>query len=70
MADTSLWPVVVGGLLALVVRLLVASTDNEQICHAGLCHMTYLPPLIASHGHLMPPDKLKALNKVVDSYKR
>jgi hypothetical protein len=53
-----------------VVRLLVASTDNDQVCHAGLCHMTHLPPLIASHGHLMPPAKLGTLNKIVESYKR
>ena len=53
-----------------IVRLLIASSDNGQICHAGLCHSADSPPLIASHGHLMPPDKLKALNDVVQSYKR
>jgi hypothetical protein len=51
-----------------IADLLVAATENGQVCHAALCWKEYLPPLIASHGHLMPADKLAELTRVIDGY--
>jgi hypothetical protein len=52
-----------------IVDLLVAAADNDQVCHAGLCHSEYLPPLIASHGQFMPAEKRVKLEKVIAGYK-
>lgn len=52
-----------------VIDLLVAATDNDQVCHAGLCHTEYLPPLLVSHGQFMPGDKRAKLEKVIASYR-
>ena len=39
---------------AQIVRLLSVSQANGQVCHASLCAREYLPPLMRSHGHLLP----------------
>jgi hypothetical protein len=52
-----------------VVELLRISTANGQICHAGLCAQKYLPPLFASHRHLLDADTRKQLGDVLDHYK-
>ncbi len=53
-----------------IVNVLVAATENGQVCHASLCWKEYLPPLITTHGHLMPVEKLAELTRVIDSYTR
>jgi hypothetical protein len=44
--------------------LLTISTENDQICNAGLCVKTFLPPLVKSYGKYLKLDirkRLKAL---------
>jgi hypothetical protein len=53
-----------------MVQLLNASTENRQVCHAGLCATKYLPPLVASHGKFMSNDKLTELQGVLGQYKK
>jgi hypothetical protein len=53
-----------------MVRLLNASTENGQVCHASLCATRYLPPLVASHGKFMDKDKLVELEGVLAQYNK
>jgi len=52
-----------------VVELLRVSTKNDQVCNAGLCAQVYLPPLLASHGHLLDAATKKQLSDTLDRYK-
>lgn len=53
-----------------VVELLNVSTDNGQVCNAGLCATKYLPPLVKSHGKYMDAGKLKELEEVLGRYNK
>jgi hypothetical protein len=53
---------------AQIVGLLTASNNNDQICHASLCAREYLPPLMQSHGHLLPPPIRQNLQGVLAKY--
>jgi hypothetical protein len=46
---------------AQIAERLRVSTKNEQVCNAALCAQTYLPPLFASHGHLLDAATKKEL---------
>lgn len=52
-----------------ITRLLKLSEDNSQVCHAGLCASKYLPPLFASHGHLMDQTARDSLKATLARYK-
>jgi hypothetical protein len=54
---------------AQVVELLRVSAENNQVCNAGLCAKTYLPPLFASHGHILDAATKKKLSDTLDLYK-
>jgi len=54
---------------AQVAELLRVSAKNDQVCNAGLCARTYLPPLFASHGHLLDAATKKELSDTLDRYK-
>jgi hypothetical protein len=43
-----------------IVRLLEQSEHNTQIKFAGLCASKYLPPLMKTHGHLLPETTRKS----------
>jgi hypothetical protein len=51
-----------------ITELLRVSTDNNQVCNAGLCAQKYLPPLLKSHGHLMAPEERKMLEDTLKLY--
>lgn len=51
-----------------VVQLLTVSAQNSQVCHASRCAREYLPPLMQSHGHFLPPDVRQALAEVLAQY--
>jgi hypothetical protein len=51
-----------------IVELLRVSTENDQICNADLCIRKYLPPLLASHGHLLSPEIRKTLTGTIAHY--
>ncbi|MCP1830711.1 hypothetical protein J2R76_007411 [Bradyrhizobium sp. USDA 4532] len=51
-----------------VIRLLTVSAQNGQVCHASLCARDYLPPLMQSHGHLLPLDVREGLSQVLAQY--
>jgi hypothetical protein len=51
-----------------IVRILKVSQANGQICHAGLCAHEYLPPLLASHGHLLDPVDKESLAETLAAY--
>jgi TIR domain len=53
---------------AQVAELLKVSTTNNQVCNAGLCVNTYLPPLLKSHGHLMDKAQRKELEETLARY--
>ena len=53
---------------AQIVRLLVASERNSQVCNAGLCATKYLPPLLQSHGALLDPAVRKRLEQTLARY--
>lgn len=53
-----------------IVRLLTVSTENNQVCHAGLCVKEYLPPLMKSHGRFMNPRVRKRLKDTLAIYNR
>lgn len=53
-----------------VVELLNASTNNDQVCHAGLCATKYLPSLVQSHGQFMSVAKRKELEDVLARYNK
>jgi TIR domain len=53
-----------------VVTLLNESTANDQICHAGLCATTYLPPLFKSHGQFMEEGTRNELAGVLKQYEK
>lgn len=53
-----------------VADLLNLSTDNGQVCHAGLCATKYLPPLVKSHGKYMDKEKLKELEGILARYNK
>src|SRR5882762_2292823 len=52
-----------------VAELLRVSAKNDQVCNADLCARTYLPPLFASHGHLLDALTRKELSDTLDRYK-
>jgi hypothetical protein len=54
---------------AQIAELLRVSTRNDQVCNAGLCAKTYLPPLFTSHGHLLDAATKKELSDTLDRYK-
>jgi len=51
-----------------VVELLNASNHNNQIANAGKCATQYLPPLMASHGHLLAPEIRAVLQQTLARY--
>ncbi|SEO17693.1 toll/interleukin-1 receptor domain-containing protein [Bradyrhizobium sp. OK095] len=51
-----------------IIQLLTVSAQNGQVCHASLCAREYLPPLMQSHGHLLPPDVREGLVQVLAQY--
>jgi TIR domain len=51
-----------------IKSLLERSAGNNQVHHASLCATTYIPPLLASHGHLLPKDTLDFLKGVCAQY--
>jgi len=53
-----------------LAELLKVSTQNNQVCNAGLCAQTYLPPLLASHGHLLDAATKKELIETLNRYRR
>ncbi|MCK1531153.1 toll/interleukin-1 receptor domain-containing protein [Bradyrhizobium sp. 182] len=53
---------------AQVASLLTVSLRNDQICHAVLCARDYLPPLLRSHGHLLPQETRESLDQVLAQY--
>jgi len=53
-----------------VTELLKVSTLNNQVCNAGLCAYGYLPPLLASHGHLLDAATKKDLADKLSRYNR
>jgi len=55
---------------AQMTELLKVSTQNNQVCNAGLCAQTYLPPLLASHGHLLDAATKKELIETLNRYRR
>jgi hypothetical protein len=55
---------------AQIAELLRVSAKNDQVCNAGLCAQTYLPPLFASHGHLLDAATKKELSDTLARYKK
>jgi hypothetical protein len=53
---------------AQTAKLLTVSANNDQICNAALCAQTYLPPLFASHGHLLDATVKKKLADTLARY--
>jgi hypothetical protein len=53
---------------AQIAERLRVSTKNEQVCNAALCAQTYLPPLFASHGHLLDAATKKELGDTLARY--
>lgn len=51
-----------------IVRVLTVSNRNEQICNAADCARIYLPPLLQSHGHMLPPDIYRNLTATLARY--
>lgn len=51
-----------------IKALLERSAENNQVHHASLCATSYIPPLLASHGHLLMPDTLAFLKQVCAQY--
>jgi hypothetical protein len=51
-----------------IAELLRVSAKNNQVCNAGLCAKTYLPPLFASHGHLLDAATKKELSDTLARY--
>lgn len=51
-----------------IVDLLQISQQNGQIAHASICAREYLPPLMRSHGHLLPADVRADLEQVLAQY--
>ena len=49
-------------------RLLEVTATNQQVHHASLCASQYIPPLLASHGHLLSPDTLAFLTNTCARY--
>jgi hypothetical protein len=48
--------------------LLTISTENDQICNAGLCVKTFLPPLVKGYGKYLKPDIRKRLKDTLARY--
>jgi hypothetical protein len=48
--------------------LLTISAENNQICNAGECIRTYLPPLTKSHGKYLKPQLRKKLKDTLANY--
>jgi hypothetical protein len=51
-----------------IVELLNVSQRNDQIADAGRCATQHLPPLMASHGHLLEPQIRTALQQTLARY--
>ncbi len=51
-----------------IVELLKVSTQNNQVCNAGLCARQYLPPLLKSHGQLMDTQDRETLEDTLKLY--
>ena len=49
-------------------RLLEVAAANDQVHHASLCASQYIPPLLASHGHLLAPETLAFLTNTCARY--
>ena len=50
------------------VELLTISTRNSQVCNAGWCAKTFLPPLSRSHGRFMKRNDRKELKETLARY--
>jgi len=53
---------------AQITELLTVSTKNDQICNAGKCAQTHLPPLLESHGYLLDAATKKELTDTLARY--
>jgi hypothetical protein len=51
-----------------IVNILAAAADNSQISNAALCAREYLPPLFASHGHLLSTEVRTELGSTLRRY--
>ncbi|MET4804424.1 toll/interleukin-1 receptor domain-containing protein [Bradyrhizobium sp. LB11.1] len=51
-----------------IVELLQIAHHNDQVAHASLCAREYLPPLMRTHGHLLPPEVRGGLEQVLVQY--
>jgi hypothetical protein len=51
-----------------IVELLNISQRNSQIADAGRCATQHLPPLMATHGHLLDPATRAALQETLSRY--
>lgn len=51
-----------------IKRLLEVAANNDQVHHASLCASKYIPPLLASHGHLLAPETQAFLTKTCALY--
>jgi hypothetical protein len=51
-----------------IVELLNVAQRNDQIANAGRCAVHLLPPLMASHGHLLDPQVRAALQETLARY--
>jgi hypothetical protein len=51
-----------------VVDILKAAASNNQIAHAGLCARDYLPPLFATHKHLLAEEDRRELKMTLSRY--
>lgn len=49
-------------------ELLEISIGNDQVHHAGLCASEYLPPIMASYGHLLKPEDYAYLSEILERY--
>lgn len=51
-------------------RILELSASNSQVRHASKCATVYIPPLLASHGHLITEEQRKSLTSVIAQYRK
>jgi TIR domain len=51
-----------------IIELLNVAQRNNQVCNAGRCAVHYLPPLMASHGHLLDPQVRASLKETLARY--
>ncbi len=51
-----------------VAMLLTVAAENSQVLHATKVARTYLPPIIAEHGHLLTDDLRTKIDEVLARY--